>query len=175
MGFRVLLIAVKGKQPDTIHREYGVVPTGDREEFPESAVVGAMLPDGAYLLYVRDKIIPDTDVFCRLSSGASLVACYANETNMNSYASSWVNGVERWSVFHDAAQQGTKHLEANGDLPDELDSIQRAQFAAQDERGGCDYIFDIPIELFRSLGGIRYDDDIEGAGSNPWEILRRCE
>ena len=104
MGFRVQLIAVSGKAPHTIHSEYGVVPSGRREEIPESPVVGATLPNGAYLLYVNDRIVPDEKVFARLSGGAALVACYANETVMNSFACGWVNGVERWSVFHDAQQ-----------------------------------------------------------------------
>ena len=104
MGFRVQLIAVTGKEPRTIQGDYGVVPTGEREEIPESPVVGAALPNGAYLLYIndQDKIVPDDEVFARLSKGASLIACYANETVMNSYACAWSNGVERWSVFHDA-------------------------------------------------------------------------
>src|SRR5262245_43486521 len=115
MGFRVQLIAVRDKEPGAIQRDYGVVPTGQREEIPESPVVGTKLPNGAYLLYIndRDKIVPDDQVFARLSTGASLIACYANETVMNSYACAWVNGVERWSVFHDA-QQDIKHLETSG-------------------------------------------------------------
>jgi hypothetical protein len=171
MGFRVLLIAVKGKEPEAIHRDYGVVPTGEREEIPESPVTGAMLPGGAYLLYINDEIVPDDRVFARLSRNASLLACYANETVMNSYASAWVSGVEQWSVFHDA-QQGIQHLETTGDLPYPFKSIRDRLFAAQEENE-ADYIFDIPIELFASLGGIRYDQDIEGAGPDPCQILAR--
>jgi hypothetical protein len=172
MGFRVLLIAVKGKEPEAIHRDYRVVPTGKREEIPESPVIGAMLPSGAYLLYINDQIVPDDRVFARLSRNASLIACYANETVMNSYCSSWVNGVEKWSVFHDA-QQGITHLETTGDLPDQMISIQKRLFAAQAEKVDADCIFDIPIELFASFGGVRYDHDLEGAGPDPWQILAR--
>jgi hypothetical protein len=82
--------------------DHGVVPTGQREEIPESPVVGALLPNGTYLLYINDEIVPDDQVLSRLSKGASLIACYANETVMNSYACAWESGVERWSVFHDA-------------------------------------------------------------------------
>ena len=32
MGYRVLLIAVSGKEPATIHDEFGVVPTDEFEE-----------------------------------------------------------------------------------------------------------------------------------------------
>ena len=171
MGYRVLLIAVKGKSPEAIHRDYGVVPTDEREEVPESPVTGAMLPSGAYLLYINDEIEPDDRVFARLSKNASLLACYANETVMNSCASSWANGVKQWSVFHDA-QQGIKHLEITGDVPEQLKAIQKRLFAEQ-ESGDADHIFDIPVELFAALGGIRYDQDIEGAGPDPWQILAR--
>jgi hypothetical protein len=174
MGFRVQLIAVSGKEPRVIQRDYGVVPTGQREEIPESPVVGAVLPNGAYLLFINDEIVPDDQVFARLSKGASLVACYANETVMNSYACAWANGVERWSVFHDA-QQDIKHLEATGTLPSELKPIRDRLFAQQEGDDGADFIFDIPIELFAALGGIRYDHYIPGAGPEPWEILDRGE
>lgn len=172
MGFRVQLIAVTGKEPLSVQRDFGVSPTGQREEIAESPVVGAELPNGAYLLYLNDpeKIVPEDKVFCRLSKGASLVACYANETVMNSYACGWENGVERWSVFHDA-QQELKHLETHGTLPPQFQAIRDRLFGQQESDDGADYIFDIPIELFASLGGIRYDHDIPGAGPDPWEIL----
>jgi hypothetical protein len=154
MGFRVQLIAVSGKESAAVQRDYGVAPTGQREETPESPVVGVKLPGGAYLLYVNDEIVPDDRVFARLSRDASLVACYANETVMNSYACAWENGVERWSVFHDA-QQGIKHLEVTGALPDEFRPIRDRLFAQQEGSEGADSIFDIPVELFAALGGIR--------------------
>ena len=111
-------------------------------------------------------------MFTRLSQTASLVACYANETVMNSYACAWANGVERWSVFHDA-QQGTKYLEVTGTLPDELQPIRERLFAQQEGRADVDYVFDVPVELFAALGGIRYDRDVPGAGPYPWEVLDR--
>lgn len=171
MGFRVQLIAVSCKEPHAIHRELGVVATGQCEEIPESPFVGAVLPSGAYLLYIndQDKIVPDDEVFARLSRGASLIACYANETVMNSHVCAWLNGVECWSVFHDA-QQDITHLETSGTLPPEMQTIHDRLFARQEDTKGVDFVFDIPIELFASLGGIRYDQDIPGAGPEPWEI-----
>ena len=172
MGFRVQLIAVSGKDPAAVHHDYGVAATGRREEVPESSVVGAKLPGGAYLLYVNDEIIPDDRVFARLSRGGELVACYANETVMNSYACGWTDGAERWSVFHDA-QQGIEHLEVTGTLPDEFRPIRDRLLAQRVGREDTDYAFDIPVELFAALGGIRYDGDIPGAGPEPWEVLDR--
>lgn len=172
MGFRVLLASVTGKEPSAIHNDFGVAPTDAYEEIPESPVTGAMLPSGAYLLYINDEIVPDDAVFARLSEDASMMSCYANETVMNSFASSWVNGVEQWSAFHDA-QQGIRHLETTGDLPSQLAPIQERLFAEQGDSEDVNYIFDIPIELFVELGGIRYDQDIPGAGPEPWHVLAR--
>jgi hypothetical protein len=123
-------------------------------------------------LYINDpdKIVPEDEVFARLSRDASLIACYANETVMNSYACAWLNGVELWSVFHDA-QQDIKHLETSGTLPPEMQSIRDRLFAEQEDDDDADFIFDIPIELFASLGGIRYDQDIPATDPEPWEIL----
>jgi hypothetical protein len=173
MGFRVQLIAVSGKEPAVVQRDYGVVPTGRREEIPESPVVGAELPGGAYLLYINDEIVPDDRTFVRLSRGGSLVACCANETEMISYACGWANGVQRWSVFHDA-QHGLKHLEVTGTPPEEFRAIRDRLFAQQREGEDADHVFDIPVELFAALGGIRYDHAPPGAGPEPWEILDRA-
>ena len=178
MGYRVQLIAVTGKDPRTIQREFGVAPTGEKEEIAESPVVGAALPNGTYLLYVNDedRIAPDSELFARLSKGASLIACCADETVMNSYVSAWSNGVEHWSVFHES-QKGIKHLETSGKLPPEMRAIHDRLFAEQNEDDSADYVFDIPVALFAALGGIRYDDDIPGNDndSEPWEILESRE
>ena len=172
MGFRVQLIAVSGKSPVAVCRDYGVAPTGRREEVPESPVVGTALPSGAYLLFINDVIVPDDRVYARLSRTAALVACYANETVMNSYACGWADGAERWSVWHDA-QQGLDHLEVRGTPPPELRSIRDRLLGRQVGVTDTDFAFDVPIELFAALGGVRYDRAIPGAGTDPWEILER--
>jgi hypothetical protein len=174
MGYRVLLIAVTGKELAKIHDEYGVAPTTEYEEIPESPVTGAMLPNGGYLLYINDDIVPDDRLLAKLSKDATLVACYANETVMDSLACSWVDGVEQWAVYHDA-QQGIEHLEVKGDPPPQLTSIRDGLSTQQKGSEDVDYIFDIPIELFVSLGGIRYNEDIEGAGPEPWQVLTRIK
>lgn len=94
MGFRVQLIAVRGKEIDAIHRDYGVAPRGHREETPESPVVGALLPSGAYLLYIndQDRIVPDPDLFSRLSKGATLIDALRRDAQFhggNTSGSTW--------------------------------------------------------------------------------------
>jgi len=172
VGFRVQLIVVSGKSPAEVLRDFGVAPTGDREDVAESPVVGAALPEGRYLLYVNDadRIVPDDGVYARLSRGAELLACYANETVMNSYACGWVDGAARWSVFHDAQQEVT-HLEVSGTPPAEFWPIRDRLLRQQAGVTDTDSVFDVPVELFVALGGVRYDEDLPGGGPEPWEIL----
>jgi hypothetical protein len=173
MGFGVLLIAVSGKDPAAVHREYGVVPTDEFWESPEPPVAGANLPSGSYLLYIQDQIIPDDRVFARLSSNASLMACYVNETCMESLATKWVNGRNVWRVHHDASQHGNEHLEASGDLPSQYAGIRERLLEAWRDNHDADYVFDVPIMLVKELGGFQYDEDIEVADSGQFQILQR--
>lgn len=172
MGFRVLLIKILGKSPATIHQEYGVVSTEDFEEFPESPVAGAVMPQGGYLLYINDWIVPDDHVFTKLSLGATLAACYVNETVMDSFACYWSNGTKHWTAHHDA-QQSINHLEVTGQPPHEFPDIRNRLFDLQKDEGQVDYVFDVPVELFVAMGGIRYNEDISDAGPKPWRVLVR--
>lgn len=174
MGYSVLLIAIEGKSPEAIHKEYDVDPTEEYEEIAESPVTGLTLQNGHYLIYDNAGIIPEVGLLARLSKNASLTLCQVNETVMYSTVHAWRNGVEVWSVCHDA-NQGSDHLETTGNLPDSLDRIREKQMALQDEcEDVCvDFIFDIPVELFVACGGIRYDEDPENAGPEPWQVLNR--
>ncbi len=172
MGFRVVLFKIDGKTVEQIHQEYEVTATEEHEEFPESPVCGAEIPEGGYLLYINDQIYPDEQVFQKLSQGASLIACRVNETVGSSDACCWMNGVERWMVLHDC-QLGPHHLETEGELPKEFEQIRATLFSRQEELDDADYIFDIPVDLFAALGGIRYSEDIVGAGPRPWRVLAR--
>jgi hypothetical protein len=174
VGFRMQLIAISGKEPDAIQREYDVATAGRFQALPESPVVGAVLPGGAYLLFINDEIVPNDGIFARLSKDASLAACYANETHMISYASAWVDGSQRWSVYHDA-ERGLGHLESTGTMPEEFRSIRDRLFAEQAGSTEVDFVFDIPIELFVCAGGIWYNRDIPGAGPEPWAVLSRLK
>ena len=174
MGFRVHLIAVDGKSVADIHADLHASPTGTYEEIAESPLVGTELKSGAYLIYVNDDIIPDPNLLSRLSQGAAVVSCYANETVMNSLTSRWQSGNEEWSVFHDA-QVAIDDLQVSGSLPVEFDSIRKRLVAEQNGITDTDYFFDIPIDLFVAQGGMRYDEDPDSVlgTDEPWEILRR--
>ena len=174
MGFRVHLIAITGKPVVEIHTDLGVSPSGKHEEIAESPIVGSELKNGAYIVYLNDEIIPEPEFLCKLSQRATAVSCYVNETVMNSLTSCWVDGVEQWSVFHNA-QNAIDDLQVNGTPPDEFEAIRQRLAAKQDGCTDTDYIFDIPVDLFVAAGGMRYDEDPQTINETdePWEVLIR--
>lgn len=171
MGFRVALIAVRGIDADTLYQRYGVQRTGQREEIAESPVCGATVSTGWELLYLNDYPRPHSELLAKLSVNAELLFCDANETCMSSFATGWKNGEEEWLVFHDA-QQSLNHLVTDGKLPDGYTAIRDAKIREQaDEGDSVDCIFGVPIDLFASLTGIRYDMDLPNSTGEDYETL----
>jgi hypothetical protein len=170
MGYRVLIIAVTGKSVVEIHKAYGVKPTGQTTDLPECPVAGRQVPDGPYFLFINDEIAPEVAVFYKLSRNAALTSCYVNESTMMSRTSSWIDARETWSVCHDAFQN-RRHLEIDGVPPRQIDAIRTNFSKQQDNEVDTDYIFEIPVMLFKELGGIRYDQS--EAPGEIWQILTR--
>ena len=171
MGFRVALITVRGIDADTLYERYGVQRTGQREEIAESPVCGATVSTGWELLYLNDYPRPHSELLAKLSVNAELLFCDVNETCMSSFATRWENGVEKWVVFHDG-QQSLTHLVTDGELPDEYTSIRDAKLREQEDDGDdVDQIFDVAIDLFASLTGVRYDMDLPDSTGEDYETL----
>ena len=171
MGYRVAMIAVRGIDAETLYKRYGVRRTGQREEIAESPVCGATVSTGWELLYLNDYPRPHSELLAELSANAELLFCDANETCMSSFATGWVNGVEKWLVFHDA-QQSPTHLVTDGDPPSEYIAIRDEKLREQvEDSDDVDYVFEVPIEIFASLTGIRYDRDLPDSTGEDYETL----
>jgi hypothetical protein len=173
MGFSLAWVAVRGLRREKVLEALGLRATGEHEELPESELVGAALPSGWYLV-VADHfgILEDGELARALSKKGETVACWVEEHVMFSMACGFEKGKERWRVSHDSSR-GLEHLETSGSLPASFAPIRDEHLQKQraHETGGVDYLFDVPVELARSLTDYRHDHDIEGAGPEPFEIL----
>jgi len=176
MGYSQSWLAVKGKAPAAVLEALGLQGTGTHEEIAESPIVGAELPGGWFLVVgersghrlMRDPIVR------RLSAGCEVVTGDVEEHVMVSVTSGWKDGRRVWLVAHDG-QRDVEHLEAEGELPLAFtgirDRLRSEQQAAGGGSAGVDHIFDVPVELARTLTGYRHDADIPGAGAEPFEVL----
>lgn len=178
MGFSLTWLAVRGKTPDVVQRALGLSPTEEREEFAESALCGAELPDGWYLVVANDELhLLEAKVLAPLSKGAEIVAGLVEEHSMSSAATAWKDGVEQWWVAHPGGD-AHRSLEERGALPSAysaiLERLKREQAASDaKEPGVVDHIFDVPVELGRAITGYRYDSGVEGAAAEPFVVLER--
>lgn len=173
MGFSVTTVAIRGKAVPIIHREFGVKATGQSlPEPPERPVMGAALRNGWYLLYINDRIPTQTGTLRQLSTGAELVVCDVEEHAMVCSCAQWSNGREAWSVVHDS-QRGRNHLDTAGSLPAEYPATAEPLLEKHRTQNDADYVFDIPVELFRSLTGFRYDGNPDGYPVAEFEVLTR--
>ncbi|RPJ81981.1 MAG: hypothetical protein EHM13_09620 [Acidobacteria bacterium] len=68
-----------------------------------------------------------------LSVGCEVVCCFVMETVMVSRAAAWKDGVQQWSVLHDAQAGGIDHLHVVGQPPSSLASLEAA---ARKKQGG---------------------------------------
>jgi len=136
-----------------------------------SDVVGAELAGGWYLVVSNDEGLAFTDdeIVSSLSALGEVITCFVEEHVMCSFAAAWKGGVRVWSILHDSSE-GLNHLDTQGDLPPGFPAI-RDELVAKQTTGDCDYIFDVPVEVARSLVGYRHDRDIPGQTGEVFEIL----
>jgi len=154
----------------------GLTPTGTREEIAESAVVGADLPGGWYLVVANRSghALMRDPMLARLSVGGEAVTCDVEEHVMVSIATGWREGRRIWWVGHDGQRDGA-HLEAQGELPPAFaeirDRSRAEQRTADAQQEGVDFIFEIPVQLAKSLTGYRHDEVTSWAEGEPFEVL----
>jgi len=163
MGYSIAWIMVRGKTKEDILDQLGLADTCEPDEANDSAVSGAALPGGAYLLFFKDMAHPATQApgMARLSSGCEALGCQVEEHVMASAAFLYKDGAKVWDVVH-LAEQGLYHLAVDGAAPVLLDTIHTEMKASQDEDGGdeaeVDWLFEVPLMLATALSGYRHDE-----------------
>jgi hypothetical protein len=170
MGFSLSWVAVRGRSAEDVRRDLRLIPTGERQEFPEAPFVGAALPGGWSLIVAnRDHRFGEEELLARLSVGGETVACLVEDHSMVSQASGWKAGRHIWSVFHDGSD-GRGRPEQEGEVPAEFAPILKA--LEEEQRGGyddVDYLYDAPAELAKALVGFRHDQRLPDVS---YEVLK---
>jgi len=163
MGYSIAWIAVRGTSKEEVLDRLSLADTGEPDEANESAVSGAALPGGGYLVFFNDMAHPATQApsMARLSEACEALGCQVEEHVMASASFLYKNGVKVWDVVH-LAEEGLYHLAVDGAPPPLLDTIHTEMKAAQDEQGGLDadvdWLFEVPLMLATALCGYRHDE-----------------
>ncbi len=150
-------------------------------EAPESELNGATLADGSYVIISdRDQLELATDdvVARRLSGLGETIVGFVEEHTTCSSAECWRGGRQLWWIYHDSNRRGgVMHLETDGRLPacyaDVFENLKRQQETQPKGKFGCDYIFDVPVEVACREGGYRHDRNLPGLEGDAYEELKR--
>jgi hypothetical protein len=179
MGFSLSWVCVRGSKSEKILNLLGLQETGAHEDFPESEITATETANGFLIVAQRDCLkLTSGKVLAELSILGDVTVCFVEEHVMHSLAGFWSKGKFVWAVSHVSGKE-KNHLKADGNLPAVFSSISddliSKQKKADAENGGPDYIFDIPVELAKSVAGYRYDEDISGHPKNSFKILERAK
>ncbi|HKV25087.1 MAG TPA: hypothetical protein VJN93_10900 [Candidatus Acidoferrum sp.] len=180
MGWSLSWAALKGGNLETVCSLLGLRPTGKFEGLGESKISGTALAGGWYVVVFNRTEINDRKLK-QVSPGGEVVGCFVEEHVMFSSAACWKDGQQVWRVFHNGGDEGAEHLETSGRLPAEFESIRKQQFAKQQEENaagdelGVDHVFEIPLNLAKSLTGFRHDDPLSGLVDDGFEALETAK
>lgn len=170
-------LAIRGKTKSAIHDELGLVSTNEYEEIPEYPICGAALPSDWYLVVYNDEFFDDDRKLARLSHDSEIVRTFIEEHCMTSSTELWLNGKTTWSIIHEASE-GIEHLEVSGTPPADFSDIRDSLFAKQNQHSekdswDVDYIFNVPVDMARSITGFCHDECLPELEGVRFECLQR--
>jgi hypothetical protein len=163
MGFAISWLAVNGKSPGDVTREFGLTPTGEYTDYAESLFTGRSLSSGWFILvidvYDHDFVRPDS--LGTLSANCEVIACSIEEHFNYCSSERWSSGTRIWRIEHNA-EMGLDNISHSGILPDGYSAIERKWSAEQKQAGGkkadTDYYFEIPLQIAKSIVGFKHDE-----------------
>ena len=154
MGASLSWFAVRGKEPEAVLQDFGLKNVG--KEYHKTPFCGGALPTGWFLL-IHGRHEFTNDEVQQLSRGGEVIACFVEEHVMVSRAAGWRDGEQIWCVTHDA-QEGDGHLDVDGEPPAGFAAIRDRLTKQQEEDGGADFIFNIPVDLAKEITGYSHED-----------------
>jgi hypothetical protein len=180
MGFAITWLAVDREGMDLVLAGLSLNRTGKFEDHPESPFSMARLTSGWQLLWINDYDAPilAAELLEAISRDQDVLVCRIEEHVMASSAELWSSGQMAWSISH-VGTNGPVGLDIVGQPPASLLAIRGCLEAAQVAEGGMDaevdHIFDIPLQVARSLVGFKHDEDYEGAIEGQFEVLASAQ
>lgn len=162
MGSAYAWLAIKDASADEACEMLGLVRCGGAFDSPETEISGAAMPTGWYLIAVGSVMFDFFMDFSleELSESHDVMNFDVEEHFMYFKLTYWRGGKNLWNVIHDGGDN-VYHLQAEGELPVDFDSLRAEQLKNQNEAGGeragVDHICEIPLELAHRITGFRYD------------------
>jgi hypothetical protein len=179
MGFSITWCAVREENADKVVQDLGLTPTGETEEMPESLICIGKLDTGWRVLSHNEYGCPylQPQDLARLSIDHDLLLCLIEEHVMASSSEFWSKGKRHWRLSHEG-EDGPRGLDVEGDPPENYAVIRKEMEALQLAEGGddagVDYLFEIPLEVAKSLVGFKHDEICAHLIGGRFEVMSRA-
>jgi hypothetical protein len=178
MGFAITWFAIPEKNSAAFFARFGLSSTGERIEVPDCLIATAKLDTGWTLLWYDKYDCPflDKRELAKVSVAHDIIRCLVEEHVMASSAEFWSYGSRKWFLSHEG-ENGPKGLVSDGELPDSFVSIKEKMEANQLANGGekanVDYIFEIPLQVAKSVVGFKHDERCDHIPDNLFDVMER--
>ncbi len=163
MGYAVSWLAVKDVVSEPLLQDLGLTPTGEKADYGDTLFTGRALSTGWFILFINkyDHQFVQPKTLASISIAGDVIACSIEEHVMWSSAELWHDGAQIWRVEHDA-QESMCHISSSGLLPDGYPAIKTEFIEKQNQAGGessdTDYVFEIPLQIAKSIVGFKHDE-----------------
>jgi hypothetical protein len=179
MGFAITWCAVREEHAQELLEQLELSATGETEEVPEALISMAKLDTGWRVIWYNKYGCPflrPADL-AKLSQSHDVLMCQIEEHVMASSSELWSSGQRKWWISH-LGEQGPKGLEADGALPDCFAAIRRKleeeQRAEGGDDAGVDLIFEIPLDVAKSIVGFKHDEDCPHLTDRHFVVLTKA-
>lgn len=175
MGYSISWLAFKGVAVETGLETLGLSRTSRKAEWGRKLVTGHALRDGWHLVIAPrcDNPLTSELSLTALSQVAQVIVCRIEEHVMFSSTEFWERGGKVWCVEHDA-QQGMRHLKAEGVLPAAYDIAVREAEEQQDEEDKgpkeVDFYFEVPLQIASEIAGFKHDEENAALDQTQFEV-----
>lgn len=153
MGASLSWFAVRGKSPKAVLQDFGLKNVG--KEYQKTPFCGGALPSGWFLV-IHGRHEFTKEEARSVSRGGEVIACFVEEHVMISRAAGWKDGEQVWCITH-GAEESDDHLDVEGEPPAGFAAIRNRLTKQQEEEGGADFIWKIPVELAREITGYSHE------------------
>jgi hypothetical protein len=166
MGIAASWMSVGGLGKAEVLERLGIVETADKiclaeQWFDRHSLGGvAELPCGRVLLVARYGDLFQPETAAKVSGGAELVMCAMEEHVMYSSAWGYADGQQLWSIDHNP-NKNLDGVDVSGSPPTSLAAAIARAKRLDEEEGGADYFFSVPMDVAGEIGRYRADEDLD--------------
>jgi hypothetical protein len=165
MGTGLAWFTVESAELADIATALDVKATGRRGARREFSLAARKLQDGRWLVVSDncDEPLFATKHLAVISRKGRAFSGMFEEHVMASSFTAWGKGRKAWSLAHQGDDDAL-HLKTTGKLPGDVATLRDAALVKQRREGEDaegDYLFELPLELARSHGGLDPDSDFD--------------